>query len=323
MKAWRVHEFGEPTKVLQLDEVPRPEPGPGQVQVELETTAASFAENLMMRGLHQAKSELPFSPGLEIAGRVSALGEGVEHRIGDRVVGVGPVPTGGLAEYCVVDAPSMFPIPDDIPFSVATALFGSYGCADFALHTRGQLQRGECVLVHAGASAVGSACIQLAKVAGAKVIATAGGERKAAFCLEMGADHAVDYLVDDFLPVVQEATGGRGADVVCDNVGGDVFDRTTKCIAPDGRILVIGFASGRIPTIAANRILLKNCSIVGVGGGTRKWSLGQSFPEFCDLYRQGKISPAMMLMPFDSVPEVYRRIPARESIGKFIIQIKE
>ena len=322
MRAWRVHQLGEPEKVLQLEEIEPPLPGPGQVQLRVETVGASFAENLLIRGLYQVQPDLPMTPGSEIAGHVSAVGDGATFRVGDRAVAVNASPAGGFADFCVAAEEVTFPIPDDIPSEIASALIGSYTTAYFSLYTRAQLEAGECVLIHAAAGAVGSACIQLAKAAGAKVIATAGGAEKVAFCGELGADIAIDYLKDDFVDAVKEATNGRGADVVCDNVGGDVFDRSTKCIAPDGRILVIGFASGRIPEIAVNRLLLKNCAVVGVNPAQHSWEeFGERFAALCELYRSGAIAPPISFVSFDEVPDVFRRIATRDSRGKFLVQL--
>ena len=259
MRAWRTHELGEPSDVLKLEEVDAPEARDGYVLIDVEATALNFPDVLLLRGQYQEKPPLPFSPGLEVAGRDVATGE--------RVIALAGLPDGGLADRVSVHESSVLPAPDSLDAAEAAALPITYHTGHFALHHRAHLQPGETVLVHAGAGGVGSAAIQLAKAAGARVIATVGGPDKVKVCADLGADVAIDYSADDFVEVVKSETGGGGADVIYDPVGGDVFDKSRKRIAYNGRLLVIGFTSGRFPDAPANHVLIKNYAVVGVHWG--------------------------------------------------------
>ncbi len=265
MKAWQVTQLGEPLDVLSLNEVPDPEPGPGQVLVRVRAAAANFPDLLMCRGLYQVRPALPFTPGVELCGEIVAVGAGVTgFGIGDRVIG-GPVqPTGGFGELAVMRADAILPAPDGLDDAEAAAFFITYQTGWFGLHRRAQLKAGETLLVHAAAGGVGSGAVQLGKAAGARVIGVVGGQRKAEAARALGADVVIDRREQDFVEVVKDVTGGRGADVVYDPVGGEAYARSTKCIAFEGRILIIGFASGQIPTATLNHALIKNYSIVGL-----------------------------------------------------------
>ncbi len=265
MKAWQVTQLGEPLDVLSLNEVPDPEPGPGQVLVRVRAAAANFPDLLMCRGLYQVRPALPFTPGVELCGEIVAVGAGVTgFGIGDRVIG-GPVqPTGGFGELAVMRADAILPAPDGLDDAEAAAFFITYQTGWFGLHRRAQLKAGETLLVHAAAGGVGSGAVQLGKAAGARVIGVVGGQRKAEAARALGADVVIDRREQDFVEVVKDVTGGRGANVVYDPVGGEAYARSTKCIAFEGRILIIGFASGQIPTATLNHALIKNYSIVGL-----------------------------------------------------------
>jgi NADPH2:quinone reductase len=265
VKAWQVTQLGEPLDVLSLNEVPDPEPGPGQVLVRVRAAAANFPDLLMCRGLYQVRPALPFTPGVELCGEIVAMGAGVTgFGVGDRVIG-GPVqPTGGFGELAVMRADAILPAPDGLDDAEAAAFFITYQTGWFGLHRRAQLKAGETLLVHAAAGGVGSGAVQLGKAAGARVIGVVGGQRKAEAARALGADVVIDRREQDFVEVVKDVTGGRGADVVYDPVGGEAYARSTKCIAFEGRILIIGFASGQIPTATLNHALIKNYSIVGL-----------------------------------------------------------
>jgi NADPH2:quinone reductase len=265
VKAWQVTQLGEPLDVLSLNEVPDPEPGPGQVLVRVRAAAANFPDLLMCRGLYQVRPALPFTPGVELCGEIVAVGADVTgFGVGDRVIG-GPVqPTGGFGELAVMRADAILPAPDGLDDAEAAAFFITYQTGWFGLHRRAQLKAGETLLVHAAAGGVGSGAVQLGKAAGARVIGVVGGQRKAEAARALGADVVIDRREQDFVEVVKDVTGGRGADVVYDPVGGEAYARSTKCIAFEGRILIIGFASGQIPTATLNHALIKNYSIVGL-----------------------------------------------------------
>jgi NADPH:quinone reductase len=268
VKAWLVHELGEPRDVLRLAEVPDPEPGPGQVLVRVRAAAANFPDVLMCRGAYQVRPPLPFTPGIELCGEVVAMGAGVAGiAVGDRVLGGSSLPSGAFGELAVMNSDNVFPAPEGLDDAEAAAFFITYQTGWFGLHRRARMKAGETLLVHAAAGGVGSGAVQLGKAAGARVIAVVGGERKAEAARALGADLVVDRLSQDFVAVVKEVTGGRGADVVYDPVGGESYTRSTKCIAFEGRILVIGFASGQIPTAALNHVLIKNYSVVGLHWG--------------------------------------------------------
>jgi NADPH:quinone reductase len=268
MRAWRVAELGEPGDVLRLVDVAEPQPGRGQLVVRVLACPANFPDVLMCRGEYQVRPELPFTPGVELCGEVVALGEGVDRfAVGDRVLGGTVLPFGGFAEQALLDAGTTFPAPPALDDAEAGSLYIGYQTGWFGLHRRAGLRAGETLLVHAAAGGVGSAAVQLGKAAGARVIAVVGGQQKAAAARALGADVVVDRREADFVEVVKAETGGRGADVIYDPVGGDTYQRSTKCVAFEGRILVIGFAGGRIQSAALNHALVKNYSIVGLHWG--------------------------------------------------------
>ncbi|MGV9661815.1 NADPH:quinone oxidoreductase family protein [Nocardia niigatensis] len=268
MRAWRVHELGEPAQVMRLDTVDRPAPGPRQVLVRVTGAAANFPDVLMCRGLYQVKPPLPFTPGIELCGEVVAVGAEVTGiAIGERVLGGSSLPYGGFAEYAIMEAAQTFTAPPALDDAEAASLFVGYQTGWFGLHRRAALQAGETLLVHAAAGGVGSAAVQLGKAAGARVIGVVGGPEKAEYARELGADVVIDRRSEDFVEVVKRVTDNRGADVIYDPVGGDTYTRSTKCIAFEGRILVIGFAGGDIQSAALNHALVKNYSIVGLHWG--------------------------------------------------------
>ena len=268
MKAWQVHELGEPRDVLRLQEVPDLEPAAGRLVVRVRAAAANFPDVLMCRGMYQVKPELPFTPGVELCGEVVALGDGVTgFAVGQRVIGASVLPAGGFAQYAVMDPATTFPAPDSLDDAEASAFYIGYQTGWFGLHRRVRLQAGETLLVHAAAGGVGSAAVQLGKAAGARVVGVVGGPAKAEVAKALGADVVVDRHAEDFVAVVKDVTDGRGADVVYDPVGGEAYQRSTKCIAFEGRILVVGFAGGNIQSAALNHALVKNYSIVGLHWG--------------------------------------------------------
>ena len=268
MRAWQVRELGEPRDVLSLAEVPDPEPGPGQLLVRVLGAAANFPDVLMCRGGYQVRPPLPYTPGVELCGEVVTAGPGVTgFAAGDRLIGGPVMPTGAFAELALMNADTALPAPDGLDDAEAAAFFITYQTGWFGLHRRARLAAGETLLVHAAAGGVGSGAVQLGKAAGARVIGVAGGERKAEAARALGADVVIDRNTQDFVQVVKEVTEGRGADVVYDPVGGQTYARSTKCIAFEGRILVVGFAGGQIQSAALNHALVKNYSIVGLHWG--------------------------------------------------------
>ncbi len=323
MKAWRVNELGDPSIVMRLEDVERPAPGPGEVLVEVEAAAINFFDILLCQGTYQEKPPLPFTPGAEVAGTIVATGEGVALAVGQRVIALPPLPRGGFAQLVVAPAANVFPISAGMSAEAAAAFFIVYQTGWFALHRRAHLQEGETVLVHAGAGGVGSAAIQLAVAAGARVIATAGGPEKVEVCRRLGAELAIDYREEDFVDKVKGATGGRGADVIYDPVGGDIFDRSRRCVAFEGRILVIGFAGGRAAEAPTNHVLVKNYAVVGVHWGLyqrlRPHTIVEAHEALLKLYAEGKIDPLIYsTVPFDGIPAALDLVSSRTTWGKLV-----
>jgi NADPH2:quinone reductase len=326
MKALRVHELGEPEEVLRLEDVDVPAPRPGEVRLRVHAAALNFPDVLMCRGEYQVKPPFPFTPGAEVAGVVDALGAGVDSvSVGARVLAIPN--QGGYAEYTTATAlGGVFPIPDVMPFDAASALHVVYQTGHLALHRRAAIQPGETLLVHAGAGGVGSAAIQLGLAAGARVIATAGGPDKVAVCKELGAELAIDYRERDFVDEVKAFTDGRGADVVYDPVGGDTYDRSTKCIAFEGRILIIGFTSGRIAEAKTNHVLIKNYSVVGVHWGyynvMNPGLVRETHTELMRLYEVGAIDPLIPeRVTLAGVPAALARLSSRGTYGKIVCEL--
>jgi NADPH2:quinone reductase len=326
MRAWSVHRLGEPADVLQLGETDVPEPGPGQVRIRVTTAALNWSDDLVCRGRYQVKPELPFTPGMEGTGSVDAVGTGVDWKPGQRVMANMALPHGALAEYAIARAENVYRTTDAVSDAQAAGLLIPYQTSHIALHRRGQLQPGETLLVHAGAGGMGSAAIQLGKAGGARVFATAGGAEKVALCRELGADLGIDYLSEDFVEIVNEATDGRGADVIYDSVGGDTFDRSRKCIAFEGRILIIGFSSGRIADLPTNHAMVKNYSVVGVYparyGELDRPLLGRVHEELLRLLESGAIDPLIRLeVPLEGAAEAIRSLTDRKTVGKVIVHV--
>jgi NADPH2:quinone reductase len=326
MRAWRVTAHGEPREVLHLEEdLPVPEPRADQVQIRVGAVALNFGDDLLCRGTYQLRPDLPFTPGLEVSGEVVIAGSEAGIEVGSRVVGVPDLPHGGLAEVCVADARNCYPIPRELPDELAAAILIPYHTSHVALHRRAQLREGEWLLVHAGAGGVGSAAVQLGVAAGARVIATAGGPEKVAICRDMGAEVAIDYRAEDFVKAVRAATDGHGADVIYDPVGGEVFDRSRKCVAWEGRILVVGFAGGAISDAPTNQLLFRNYSVVGVHMGEYSQRdrafLDRMHEEILQLWRDGKVRPLIHdVLPLEALPDALAKLAGRATVGKVILR---
>ncbi|MFG1807227.1 NADPH:quinone oxidoreductase family protein [Streptomyces sp. NPDC049040] len=325
MKAWRVHHIGEPREAMRLDEVPTPEPGPGQVLLRVRAAAVNFPDAMLCRGEYQVRPPLPFTPGVEMCGEVAALGPGVTGPgTGARVISSAALPGGAFAEYALVPAAGVLPAPEALDDAEAAALHIAYQTGWFGLHRRAGLRPGETLLVHAAAGGVGSAAVQLGKAAGATVIGVVGGPDKARAARELGADIVVDRHAEDFVAVVKEATAGRGADVVYDPVGGDSYTRSTKCIAFEGRIVVVGFAGGTVPAPGLNHALVKNYSILGLHWGLYAVrdpeAVRHAHDELTRLASTGPVRPLVSArLPLAEAADAVARVSEGLTTGRLVV----
>ncbi len=324
MKAWQIHTLGAPKDALVLDELAVPTPGPSQVVVKVLAAAANFADTLLCKGEYQMRPELPFTPGIEMCGEITGVGSDVARwRVGDRVLGIPEFPRGGFAEYAVLDGNAILPAPDTLDDAEAASLLVGYQTGWVGLVRRAALRPGETLLVHAAAGGVGSAAVQLGNALGATVIGVAGGPSKADFVRQLGADVVVDRRSESFVDVVKEVTGGRGADVIYDPVGGDTYDQSTKCVAFEGRILVVGFAGGRIEAPALNHCLVKNYSIVGLHWGLyaqrNPGVILECHEELRRLAAEGRIKPFVSeRLCLADVPDGLTRLATGETVGRLV-----
>lgn len=326
MKAWVVRQLGGPD-VMAFEDVPDSPPDETVVRIAVKASAINFPDALMVAGNYQWKPELPFIPGSEVSGEVIAAPDTSNLRAGDRVmamVNAGGLNRGGYAQVTDAQPESVTRLPDAMPFEDAAGFMLVYQTGWFGLHRRARLQAGETLLVHAGAGGVGSAAIQLGKAAGATVIATAGSDAKVEITKKLGADHSINYKTQDFADEVKKLTQGRGADVIYDPVGGDVYDRSTKCIAFEGRIVIVGFTSGRIAQAATNHVLVKNYSVVGLHWGLYNQRAPELIPDatraLLDLYKAGKIKPHISAtLPLAEAPQALAMVAGGKTTGKVIL----
>lgn len=310
MKAWQVFEHGEPADVLKLNDIDPPTPGEGQVLVRVKAAALNFPDVLLCRGQYQIKPPLPFTPGVELCGEVDGTGQ--------RVIGTPVLPTGALGEYVLMDA--FFEAPSTLDDAEAAGFLIAYQTGWFGLHRRARLQPGETLLVHAAAGGVGSAAVQLGKAAGATVIGVVGGAAKVEVARRLGCDVVVDRQTEDFVKVVKEVTGGRGADVVYDPVGGDAYAGSAKCVAFEGRILVVGFAGGHVPVPALNHALVKNYSIVGLHWGLYRQYDPASIAEAHQALSAMDLKPLIgARLSFEDAPLGLTQLAKGESVGRIVV----
>ncbi|MRG60024.1 zinc-binding dehydrogenase [Agromyces sp. CFH 90414] len=339
MRAWQVTRNGEPEEVLELREVPVPVPGPGEVLVRTRAVAVNFPDVLLARGEYQVRPEPPFTPGIELSGDVVEIGADASAitdasgaapaapalAVGERVVGSA---IGVLSEYAVLPAVAVRPAPEALSDEASAALTIAYQTAWFGLHRRAALAAGEWLLVHAAAGGVGSAAVQLGVAAGARVIGVVGSEAKAAVAREAGAELVLVRGRDDLVEGVKAATGGHGADVVFDPVGGEAFEASTKCIAFEGRIVVVGFAGGTMQQVRANHALVKNYSVLGL-----HWALYQqrrpdlvreAHDELARLAASGAIAPVVeAVVPFADAPAAVQRLAGGTTTGRLVVRVAD
>ncbi|MCZ6619337.1 MAG: NADPH:quinone oxidoreductase family protein [Gammaproteobacteria bacterium] len=323
MKAWQIQKLGDPWQELEVVDIETPTPGAGMLRVRVHATDLNFADILQCQGRYQVQLELPFVPGMNCAGTIVEVSQGSPYQVGQRIVGPTVGNDGGYAEEALVSGEQATLLPEGVDFVTASAMHITYGTAWFGLHLRGKLQPGETVLVLAAAGGVGSAAVDLAKHHGCWVVAAAGGDEKTAACRALGADEVIDYNAEDLYERVMSLTDGRGVDVVYDPVGGDYFDVARRLVAWEGRFLVIGFASGTIPTAPANHALVKNYAIVGVHmGGYRQKDptpFRRCYEELHNLLLDRKISPLVdAVIGFDLLPDALLRLANRETIGRVV-----
>ena len=308
---------------LRLVDLPEPE-AEGQILIDVVAAGVSFPDLLLSRGQYQMKPPLPFVPGVEVAGVVRSAPAGASVQPGQRVMAFTLL--GGWADV-VAAAPEMtFPIPEGWSFEAAAGTVMNYHTSHFALQRRGRLRAGETVLVHGAAGGVGTASVQVARGLGARVLAVVSGPEKAEVARRAGAEHAF-LSTGDWVAEVKAATQGRGVDVVVDPVGGDAFDLSLKCLAPEGRLLVVGFAAGRIPEVKVNRLLLKNVDVVGVAWGaflTLEPGLTQDIARaLARLAEQGAVLPVVgPVFPLERAAEALRELEARRATGKVVLRLR-
>ncbi|MDG2334730.1 MAG: zinc-binding dehydrogenase [Myxococcota bacterium] len=344
MRAWRVHAWGtEPEKTLKLDRVPLPEPGPGELLVRAEVIPLNLNDLERITGKNMmARPDLPVIPGMEVMGKVVAVGEGIGDWLDRRVAAMPKQATGGFAEYSICPVASAFDMPEDIALPQAGALYFPYHLAWLGLVDRAELQAGESVLVHAGAGGAGSAAIQWAKHSGARVFATAGSEAKVQLCRELGADVAINYATEDFSQIVMNETNARGVDVVFDTVGEAVMGPSMNCTAYNGRYVMIGFASDKAvadeKTIIPRRLAVGNLKLCGVllayadeaVAPLMKKAMGWNFcpnalgtramAEIVEAVRSGGVRPVIgEVSNFEGLPRAMTRLRDRLTTGRVLV----
>jgi NADPH:quinone reductase len=325
MRAWRVHELGHPSVAMRLDDVDPPEPGDGQVRIRVEAVNVNFADILLCQGIYQDRPGVPFTPGLEAVGVVDAAGPATPFDIGTRLAGMAALPAGAYAEQALLRAATALVVPDDVDPADATVLFSTYQTAHVGLVHRAHLQPGDWLLVHGAASGVGAAAVQLGAALGARVIATAGSPRKLAYCRSIGAIEVLDHRTADVYDEVMRITGRRGVDVAFDPVGGPLGDVTRRLMAWEGRLLVIGFASGEVPSYPANHVLVKNYSVVGLHWGAyadhgRRDVVEDAHADLIAHYRAGTVRPDITARyPLDAVPAALAALEGRDVLGRLAV----
>ncbi len=323
MKAIVVRQWCEP-RDLVMEEVDRPVPTAGQVGIRIQSAALNFPDVLMAAGKYQVKPPLPFTPGFEVAGTIDSLGAGVTgFTPGQRVLA--QLSLGGFAEFAVAPAPATQAIPAGMSDDQAAAFPLVYQTSYVGLVVRGALKQGETVLVHSAAGGVGLAAVQIARALGAgRIIGTAGSDHKLELIRQQGADIAINYQTEDFVEVVKRETDGRGADVIYDPVGGEIGQRSTKCIAFEGRLLIVGFTGGAFSNFVSNHILLKNYSVVGVHWGSyqkhRPATIAQAWKALWEMYRAGQLRPVVgRRYPMPQVADAMELLTSRAAVGKIVL----
>jgi NADPH2:quinone reductase len=323
MRAWVLRAYGEPEDVLALEDVAVPSPAPHQVLVEVEAVGIAFPDLLRVRGKYQVTQPLGSTPGAELVGHVCGRGSDGGPPDGTRVIGISEIGDGALAEYALMTTTKACQVPEGLARATAATLPANYVTAHLALHTRARVQPGEVVVVTGGAGGVGSAAIQLAVCAGARVLAVDLGADRAARCVQYGAHAGVDSSAGDLVDKVMAFSDGHGGDVVIDTVGGDVFDACRRCIASQGRIVVVGFTGGRIPELRLNQLILRNFTVMGVNGFFHGDEWADLTRLVVELALQNRIAPPVEAeYSFDEVPAVFTRLAEGKVEGRAVIRMR-
>jgi NADPH2:quinone reductase len=324
MKALVCKEFG-PAKNLKVEDMNEPIPNSDEVCIKVHAAGVNFPDILMVEGKYQVKPAFPFAPGAEAAGEIISIGDNVtNYKVGQRVIAM--TGHGAFAEIVKASEKKIIPLNDNVDFETASILPMVYGTSAHALIQRGKLKKDETLLVHGAAGGVGLAAVEIGKAMGARVIATASTDEKCQVARDHGADETINYSNGQFKEIVKSMTDGKGADVIYDPVGGDVFDQSLRCIAWEGRLLVVGFTSGRIPSAPANLALLKSCDIVGVFWGafverTPHINL-ENFDKLYQWIDEGFIKPRIsMKVSLENTLDAMQAIADRKIIGKAIVKI--
>ncbi|WP_454256501.1 NADPH:quinone oxidoreductase family protein [Pseudomonas sp. Marseille-Q8238] len=326
MKAVLCKAFG-PAENLVLEEVASPEPKKNEIVLDVHAAGVNFPDTLIIEGKYQFKPPFPFSPGGEAAGVVAAVGEKITHvRPGDRVMAL--TGWGSFAEQVAVPGYNVMPIPKGIDFQSAAAFSMTYGTSMHALKQRGNLKAGETLLVLGASGGVGLAAVEIGKAMGAKVIAAASSTEKLAVAKAAGADELINYSESSLKEEIKRLTGGQGVDVIYDPVGGELFEEAFRSIAWNGRLLVVGFASGAIPSLPANLPLLKGASLVGVFWGSFAQRQPQdnlaNFQQLFEWYAEGKLKPLVsQVFPLEKTAEAINALGQRKAVGKVVVQVRD
>ncbi|MCY4070455.1 MAG: NADPH:quinone oxidoreductase family protein [Chloroflexi bacterium] len=324
MKAVLCKSFGAPNQ-LTVEDVPSPPVKGGEVKIRVRACGVNFPDALMIQGLYQLKPPFPFSPGLEVAGDIIEVGQGVDaERVGQRIMAT--MMFGGFAEEVVVPQSSALPMPDNMSYERGAGFPLVYGTAHVALSHRARLQAGETLLVLGAAGGVGLAAVEIGKLMSVRVIAAASSAQKLALARSHGADETINYNNENLRDRIKSLTEGRGADVIFDPVGGDIFDQAVRRIAWEGRYLVIGFASGRIPTLPANIALLKNASMVGLFWGAYLSQdpdvIKRSFQQLLAWYAKGRLRPHIhRTYALEDAPNALEDLINRKAMGKLVLMV--
>lgn len=326
MRAWKVQRHGEPGEVIALDETEIPEPNSDEVRIRVDAAALGLPDVFMCRGIYPFKPELPFTPGQEVAGVVTAAGVNATTPVGACVMALTSFYRGfgGFAEEALAPDSSTFLAPEEMDPAEAACFVIPYHTASLGIETRGQLRPGETLLVLGGAGGIGTAAIQLGRAIGGRVIAVAGGKEKVEVCRRCGADVVIDHSEVDVVEAVKEASGRRGADVIFDPVGGEAFDSALRCLANEGRLLAVGYASGAWHDASTETLVRKNASVVGVFvGAYGKPFLEKVHHRLLARWREGAIHGQVEWeIPFEEIPAALEKLGQRRSTGKTVVRVR-